>query len=185
MCSCKQELRKLKLELDNYKSKYLQQQKKDNHTLNSQMAEEYQSQITALKQEKKLLIRNYQEKEKNYLDAVHKLEKERVSADEKYKSEACEVQKAHSKQVGDLQMELQKQRIRSMNLLSEKDLEIEKLQKNMYDGLHGPSSSAAILPTVHHHNIENTLSEEFEDFLITPPVRLKIIFRVVNSILKI
>eukprot|EP00111_Clytia_hemisphaerica_P008119 TCONS_00023687-protein len=174
MCNCKQELRKLKLELDNYKSKYLQQQKKDNHTVNSQVAEEYQSQITALKQEKKLLIRNYQEKEKNYLDAVHKLEKGRISADEKYKSEACEVQKAHSKQVGDLQMELQKQRIRSMNLLSEKDMEIEKLHKNIYDGLPGSSSStAAILPTVHHHhyNTENALSEEFEDFLITPPTK--------------
>ena len=180
MCNCKQESRKLKLELENYKSKYMQQQKKNTDTVNSQLAEEYQSQINALKQEKKLVIRNYQEKEKNFLDTIHKQEMERRSAETTWEQERGQLKQSNSKQVGDLQMELQRQRNRSIDLISDKDMEIEKLQRLVYDQkdyynqpINGGSkmaTTAAVLPT---SNIENhNHLEEFEDFLISAPVNI-------------
>lgn len=176
MCNCKQEKRKLKLELENYKSKYMQQQKKDVNTVNSQMEEDYQSQLSALKQEKKLLIRNYQEKEKNFLDTIHKLEMERRSAEGSREQEISKLKQSMARQIGDLQMELQRQRNRSINLLSDKDSEIEKLQKIAYD--YHPStttmtSNAAVLPTSNISSFENQLNEGFEDFLVTAPVRFR------------
>ena len=159
----------------------MQQQKKNTDTVNLQLAEEYQSQINALKQEKKLVIRNYQEKEKNFLDTIHKLEMDRRSAETTWELELNQLKQSNSKQVGDLQMELQRQRNRSIDLLSDKDIEIEKLQRLAYDQkdyYNQPSSTgkmtttantAAVLPT---SNIENNHLEEFEDFLISAPVNI-------------
>lgn len=160
----------------------MQQQKKNTDTVNSQLAEEYQSQINALKQEKKLVIRNYQEKEKNFLDTIHKLEMDRRSAETTWEQERNQLKQSNAKQVGDLQMELQRQRNRSIDLLSDKDMEIEKLQRLAYDQkdyYNQPISSgskmttantAAVLPT---SNIENQHHlEEFEDFLISAPVNI-------------
>ena len=163
----------------------MQQQKKNTDTVNSQMAKEYQSQISALKQEKKLLIRNYQEKENNFLDTIHKLEMDRRSAQTSWEQELSQLKQSNVKQIGDLQMELQRQRNRSIDLLSDKDMEIEKLQKLAYDqkdyyhqpfsGSKTTTSAAAVLPTssIENHILRN---EEFEDFLISAPVSFFLCF---------
>jgi len=181
MCNCKQEYRKLKLELENCKSKYRQQQKQlqtgkggGGDVSSNPLADDYRTQINALKQEKKLVIRNFEEKEKNFLDVIHKLETERKAREDTNKQAVDELQRTHVKQTANLQMELQKQRNRSMNLISEKDMEIEKLQKVMYDqdGLPGGFSSAGRTTAVLQAQQMNVLSEELEDFLTTPTVSL-------------
>ena len=136
------------------------------------LADDYRTQINALKQEKKLLIRNYEEKEKNFMDVIHKLETERKQREESNKLEMDDLHRTHTKQTANLQMELQKQRNRSMNLISEKDQEIDKLQKVLYDqdGLSVGYNSAGRTPAILQAQQMNVLSEELEDFLTTPTV---------------
>lgn len=157
----------MKSEFDSLKQKYARLQHEHDRR---------QSRLEAIRAEKHRLHSGLEAKEKDFLELMSKLQLENTKLSDTHEMELENIRTANNKQITSLQMELQKQRNRSMDLISEKDYEIEKLQKVLYDQ-DGLFSSEA------NRKLSTTKTMDHVVSSVVPPINTNQSESIVNEIL--
>ncbi|XP_041352317.1 GRIP and coiled-coil domain-containing protein 1-like [Gigantopelta aegis] len=144
----KQELEHVREEFERYKlrAQSVLKNKNNKDSTSSREVDFLKDQIADLRERLKLTCLNHEEEMEQSKLKVEQLTKTIISLQEKHKQELASLDAGHQKNINELQLEVRKQRERTVSMLAEKDQEIQSLrpscgQKLNPDYLDGYTSS--------------------------------------------
>lgn len=130
--ACRAEYKQLKDEFEGYKRKLRNNKvSKDDHV--SEDINDYKTKIEKLQTDIKNMEEHFEEKEKESISLITKLQIDITCTKENYELQLESLREDHKKNIEQLDTEIHKQRIRTVDLLQEKDTELERLQKIVFD----------------------------------------------------
>ncbi|XP_057289788.1 GRIP and coiled-coil domain-containing protein 1-like [Hydractinia symbiolongicarpus] len=130
--ACRAEYKQLKDEFEGYKRKLRNNKvSKDDHV--SEDINDYKTKIEKLQTDMKNMEEHFEEKEKESISLITKLQIDITCTKENYELQLESLREDHKKNIEQLDTEIHKQRIRTVDLLQEKDTELERLQKIVFD----------------------------------------------------
>ena len=131
--TCRAEYTQLKDEFEAYKEKQKHTVKlKNKDEREVENAIEYKHKIEKLENEIQNLRTHYDEEEREHMKVVSKLQIDITHTKEDYENQIETLKSEQKVTLSKVEEELHKQRTRTVQLLSEKELEIERLQRTVF-----------------------------------------------------
>ncbi|BFZ07564.1 hypothetical protein BsWGS_10603 [Bradybaena similaris] len=125
----KEELEQLREEFERYKLRAQSVLKNKNKDAGaSRETEILKGQVADLRDKLRMANFHHQEELAEFQTKVDHLSKALLAQEEKFKQEVASIKSGHQKEMNELEMELKKQRDRTVALLAEKDAEMQKLK---------------------------------------------------------
>ena len=172
--ACQEEYRQLKNEFELYKRKNVLQKNTDKDTLSEEVVK-YKKRIENLEELLRKQNKQFEESEKENSQIISRLQIDVTNLNDVYNKKVDNVKEEYKKYLGQADEELKKQRLRTITLLNEKDIEIERLQQRLYENDDRP-----IISKIENENQKIQIEKEttVDEILSSPSVRwlFKIIF---------
>ena len=165
--ACQEEYRQLKNEFELYKRKNVLQKYTDKDKLSEEVVK-YKKRIENLEELLRKQNKHFEESEKENSQIISQLQIDVTNLNDIYKRKVDDVKEEYKKYLGQADEELKKQRLRTMTLLNEKDIEIERLQQRLYENDDRP-----IISKIENEKQKNEIENEtvVDEILSSPSVR--------------